>query len=217
MTNNLGKFHTTLLSLFIAAALGGCDQLQNVASGVGSGAKSVADKVDGDPDSGADRDGAGEKGEEDPVQVAQNDPVKVRLSAFKNFQCSSNWGVRDGGWGLKAGTKSGVCTAIFPGATADYRMVLMAQLEFDGGPKFSISVDDAVVFSGAYPPSKGKVICDCPNWRVNCPDRIVPIDAGVHRVETGSKIEFYAEEVYPCGGDHGAYAKWHEIVLTPVD
>ncbi|MFC1681943.1 hypothetical protein ACFL1S_09290, partial [Pseudomonadota bacterium] len=80
---------------------------------------------------------------------------------------------------------------------------------------FRIEVDDTLIAAGSYPMSMGELICDCPNWRVNCPDRIVPIDAGVHEIRQGALIRFVAAEVYPCGGNHGAYAKWHELVFSP--
>ena len=87
-------------------------------------------------------------------------------------------------------------------------------LEFDGDPIFRIDIDGETAAAGRYPMSMGKLVCECPNWRVNCPDRVVPIDAGVHEIRQGASIVFAAQEVYPCGG-HGAYAKWHELVFTP--
>ena len=148
------------------------------------------------------------------VELAAADDTKVRLDAFRDFKCSSNWVNRDGALGLKAGTGSGACEAGFPGRSGRYRVTLMAQLEFDGAPEYRIAVDGETIAAGAYPLSKGKLICDCPNWRINCPDRVVPIDAGVHQLKTGSKVEFFGAEVYPCG-KHGAYAKWRELVFTP--
>ena len=141
---------------------------------------------------------------------------KIHLNAFIHFKCSDNWTNRDGGLGLVAGTNSGTCQANFPGRTGKYRVTLMAQLEFDGGPKFRVSLDGDTIVEGVYPLSKGELICNCPNWRTNCPDRVVPIDAGVHRISTGSTIEFYGAEVYPCGDSHGAYAKWRELVFSPA-
>ena len=117
--------------------------------------------------------------------------------------------------GLVAGSGSGRCAAVFPGQPGRYRVILIAQLEFDGSPEYKIAVDGETIAAGVYPPSKGEVICECPNWRVNCPDRIVPIDGGVHEFNAGSTVEYFAAEVYPCGGSHGAYAKWHELVFIP--
>ena len=141
--------------------------------------------------------------------------TKIRLNASEHFQCTENWTNRDGGWGLRAGTGKGVCTTPFPGRSGRYRVTLMAQLEFDGSPRYKISINDSPIAAGEFPPSKGKLICDCPNWRTNCPDRVVPLDAGRHEINKGDAIEFYAEEVYPCGEGHGAYAKWREMVFTP--
>ena len=147
----------------------------------------------------------------------QKEKATVRLDAFRHFSCSSGWTNRDGGLGLRAGSGSGVCSAVFPGPSGRYRVELMAQLEFDGNPNFKISLERSPIAAGSYPMSKGELICDCPNWRVNCPDRVVPIDAGVHEIRQGALIEFFGEEVYPCGGSHGAYAKWREMVFTRVD
>ena len=117
--------------------------------------------------------------------------------------------------GAQGRIRLGYLQAAFPGLTGRYRVALMAQLEFDGNPNFKISVDGATIAAGSYPMSKGELMCSCPNWRVNCPDRIVPIDAGVHEIKQGAAIEFFGQEVYPCGGSHGAYAKWRELVFTP--
>ena len=193
----------SLLILFTTAILG-CDQMEKVASGGGNGSAEASES------------GSTEIAKQEDSQPENVQPTKVRLNAFNDFDCTSNWGNRDGGLGLKAGTGSGSCRAKFPGNAGDYRVTLMAQLEFDGAPKFKIMIDGKVIAAGEYPMSKGKLICDCPNWRTNCPDRIIPIDAGTHPINKGSIIEFYGEEVYPCGsGSHGAYAKWREMVFMP--
>ena len=198
----------SLLILFTIAILG-CDQMEKVAS---SGGSSNAEASESESAEIAKTEIA-KKGDSEPENVQL---TKVRLNAFQHFKCTNNWGNRDGGLGLKAGTGSGSCRAEFPGHAGDYRVTLMAQLEFDGAPKFKIMIDGKVIAAGEYPMSKGKLICDCPNWRTNCPDRVIPIDAGTHPIKKGSTIEFYGEEVYPCGsGSHGAYAKWREIVFTP--
>ena len=202
--------------------------MENVASGVGSGVKSTANALTGNNGSSTTNDANNNEGTEQSgsqtteiAKTEDNEPEKaelskVKLDAFQHFDCTRNWGNRDGGLGLKAGTGSGSCRAKFPGNSGDYRVVLMAQLEFDGAPKFKIMVDGKVIAAGEYPMSKGKLICDCPNWRTNCPDRIIPIDAGTHLIKKGSVIEFHGEEVYPCGsGSHGAYAKWRGMVFTP--
>jgi hypothetical protein len=218
-----------ILGVFVLTA---CDQIESVASGVGSASKSASTKeLNETPVSQSNQATGGDTESEEEDSAAASDPelievaeaqtnqelTTVRLNAFQDFDCSSEWTVRDGGWGLRAGSGSGTCTAAFPGLTGRYRVALMAQLEFDGSPNFKISVDGATIAAGSYPTSKGELMCSCPNWRVNCPDRIVPIDAGVHEIRQGAAIEFFGQEVYPCGGSHGAYAKWRELVFTPAD
>lgn len=229
MKKLLSLCFTLVLTLPLVMVTASCDQVEKVASGVG-GSKSSSSDSDGSSatrDAGDTSDSAGENGSEDPddgdaIQVAQADTkqedlVKIRLNAFTDFNCSDAWTERDGGWGLRAGSGSGDCTAAFPGDGGSYRVVLMAQLEFDGNPNFRIEVDGQTIAAGSYPMSMGELICDCPNWRINCPDRVVPIDAGVHEIGKGSSILFVGAEVYPCGGSHGAYAKWQELVFTPEE
>jgi hypothetical protein len=215
------------LSLALAMVSASCDQVEKVASGGGGDAKTSSAKSstgqsgqDVSNDTEQEANDANDE-ESEAIEVAQADSQqqieKIRLSAFTDFSCSKEWTNRDGGLGLRAGAGSGVCRVAFPGAGGSYRVTLMAQLEFDGNPKFKIDVDGSTIAQGNYPMSMGKLVCDCPNWRVNCPDRIVPIDAGVHDIEQGALIEFVGAEVYPCGGNHGAYAKWHELVFTPQE
>lgn len=215
------------LSLALAMVSASCDQVEKVASGGGGDARTSSAKSSTGQSGQNDSNDAGQEANEandqesEALEVAQADSQqqieKIRLSAFTDFSCSKEWTNRDGGLGLRAGAGSGVCRVAFPGASGSYRVTLMAQLEFDGNPKFKIDVDGSTIAEGNYPMSMGKLICDCPNWRVNCPDRIVPIDAGVHDIKQGALIEFVGAEVYPCGGNHGAYAKWHELVFTPRD
>jgi len=229
ITNSCRLLFIVLVTIVLLPA---CDQVKSVASGVGGESKSVStselnesglgsgsnQSTEGDTDS---EEGDSRTADPESIEVAEaqssQELTTVRLDAFRHFNCSSAWTTRDGGWGLRAGSGSGVCSTAFPGLSGRYRVALMAQLEFDGNPKFKISVDGATIAAGSYPMSKGELICDCPDWRINCPDRIVPIDAGVHEIKQGAAIEFYAEEVYPCGGSHGAYAKWRELVFTPVN
>lgn len=182
------------LGVFLAAGLflGGCEKLIETVSGGGGGAGSGG------------------------TSASQSANTPVRLNAFTQFQCTSNWTNRDGGLGLVAHSGSGTCKAAFPGGSGAYRIQLVAQTEFDGSPIYRISINGRVVASGSYPLSKGTLICDCPDWPRNCPDVNVSLDAGVHQIHTGDVIEFYGQEVYPCG-KNGAYAKWHELVFTPVD
>jgi len=158
---------------------------------------------------------SGGGGSNDTQQVAAS---QVRLSAFSNFTCTSNWTNRDGALGLAAGSGNGTCSAGFPGTTGKYRVELVAQTEFDGSPHYRISINGNTAGSGRYPYSKGSLICSCPDWPKNCPDVNTNLDAGVHTIKTGDKIEFWGAESYECLPDYhnGAYAKWHELVFTPV-
>ena len=90
------------------------------------------------------------------------------------------------------------------------------QTEFDGKPIYRVSLNGNTIKAGTYPTSTSTVQCRCDDWRKNCPDRNVVVDAGVHVIRTGDIVQFYGEEVYPCG-KHGAYAKWHSITFTPVN
>lgn len=232
MKKTLSAVFASALTLCLAMATASCDQVERVASGVGGSKSSTSstaaeETVTGD-DASVNADSAddtvsddGSQSFNDLIEVAQAETQRelqtIRLSAFRDFNCSSEWTERDGGWGLRAGSGSGTCTVSFPGGSGSYRVTLMAQLEFDGNPNFRIEVDDTLIAAGSYPMSMGELICDCPNWRVNCPDRIVPIDAGVHDIREGASILFAAAEVYPCGGRHGAYAKWHELVFSPQE
>jgi hypothetical protein len=230
MKKLISSIFTVALTLSLAMVSASCDQVERVASGVG-GSKSSSSSSSNNPSSSDSTDdgestmNSVDEGDSDDdseaIQVAQADTKpdlqKIRLSAFTDFSCTSAWTNRDGGWGLRAGSGAGECSVKFPGGDGSYRVTLMAQLEFDGNPKFRIEVDGSPIAVGSYPMSMGKLVCDCPNWRVNCPDRIVPIDAGVHEIRQGSAIKFVAAEVYPCGGNHGAYAKWHELVFAPQE
>lgn len=138
------------------------------------------------------------------------------FNAFSDFSCTSGWSNRDGALGLTAGAGSGTCDVVFPGGSGKYRISVVIQTEFDGNPIYKISINGNSVKEGRYPTSTSSVRCVCDDWRKNCPDKKVEIDAGVHEVRTGDVIQFYGEEVYPCG-KHGAYAKWHSITLTPVN
>lgn len=140
----------------------------------------------------------------------------ISLDAFTGFQCSSAWTNRDGALGIRAGDGSGVCKAPFNGPDGRYRIVLIAQTEFDGASPYSIQVNDSVIKTGEFPYSTGQLVCDCPNWRQNCPDQNVDIETRPVSLNQGDVIAFAAQEVYPCGA-HGAYAKWHGMKLVPLD
>jgi hypothetical protein len=152
----------------------------------------------------------------DDTQVAA---TQVRLSAFSNFTCTSNWTNRDGALGLKAGSGNGTCSAGFPGASGTYRVELVAQTEFDGSSHYRISINGNTAGNGRYPYSQGQRICNCPDWPTHCPDVNTNLNAGIHKINTGDKIEFWGAESYECLPEYhnGAYAKWHELVFTPLN
>lgn len=158
--------------------------------------------------------GSSDSGGGDSVSTGEN-PKQVSLSAFKDFKCDGSWGNRDGARGLIAGKGSGTCKTTFEGVRATYKIQIQAQTESDGQSPYKVLINGKEVASGKFPLPAGKLVCDCPDWRKNCPDKIVNIDAGNHWLEPGDVIEFYGEETYPCG-DHGAYAKWHGMTLTPT-
>ena len=138
----------------------------------------------------------------------------IFLSSTSDFSCSSNWSPRDGALGLDAFSGNGTCTAPFPGQTGTYQIVLNAQIERDGQPSYLISIDGADVNGGRYPLSDPRG-CGCSYE--DCPDKNYDINAGTHTISNGSTIGFYGTEDFPCGGDHGAYAKWHGITFTRIN
>ena len=115
---------------------------------------------------------------------------------------------------LDAYTGSGTCTATFPGEDGNYSIVLHAQIERDGQPSYIISIDGADVSGGQYPLSDPRG-CSCSYDE--CPDVQYNISADTHSVSYGSTIGFYGTEDFPCGSDHGAYAKWHGMTFTRVN
>lgn len=141
----------------------------------------------------------------------------VTLSAFSDFNCTSNWTNRDGALGLETSSGSGTCQSKFPGVSGRYRITITIQTEFDGQPYYSLSINNQEISSGQYPLSSS-LGCNCPidDWRNVCPDKNVEIDAGVHTVSTNDIIKFYGEEQWNCG-EHGAYAKWHKISFVPAN
>jgi hypothetical protein len=140
-------------------------------------------------------------------------PSKVTLDASSDFRCSSNWGGRDGAWGLDAYSGSGSCQASFPGASGTYRISVFIQTERDGSPAYRVSINGRTVASGSYPYSSGKLACECSFD--DCPDRDDVLDIGSHQLKTGDIVEFWGADDYPCGKDHGAYAKWHRMEFAP--
>ena len=140
----------------------------------------------------------------------------VVLEAFSDFSCSSGWTNRDGALGLSPHSGSGTCQATFPGAAGNYNVTITVQTEFDGTSPYALYINDNGAASGSYPLAPGcGNDCHPDDWRSQCPDRNVNIDAGNHNVSTGDVIKFYGEEDWNCG-DHGAYAKWHKITFTRI-
>ncbi|MCW5203349.1 MAG: hypothetical protein QTN59_20280 [Candidatus Electrothrix communis] len=140
----------------------------------------------------------------------------VVLEAFSDFSCSSGWTNRDGALGLSPHSGSGTCQATFPGAVGNYNVTITVQTEFDGTSPYALYINDAGAASGSYPLAPGcGSDCHPDDWRSQCPDRNVNIDAGNHKVSTGDVIKFYGAEDWNCG-DHGAYAKWHKITFTRI-
>ena len=143
-------------------------------------------------------------------------PTLVVLNAFNDFNCTSNWSNRDGALGLNAYSGSGSCSASFPGATGTYHVTLYIQTEYDGQSPYELSINNNVIASGHYPTSSS-LGCDCPHetWSEDCPDRNDNINGGTHTINNGATITFKGSDDYPCGNDHGSYAKWQRIEFTP--
>jgi len=144
--------------------------------------------------------------------------VFIKLGAFNEFKCTSNWTNRDGGLGLKVGSGNGTCQAPFTGGSGLYQVELLAQTEREGQSPYRISINGIQVSSGKFPFSQGELNCNCfrQPWQVYCPDVVVNLSAGTHQINTGDVIEYYGEEEYLCG-KHGAYSKWLGMTFTPVN
>ena len=159
-------------------------------------------------------------GGSDSVSASNNNAsnVIVKLGAFNEFKCTSNWTNRDGGQGLKVGSGSGTCQAIFHGGSGTYRVELLAQTERDGQPPYRISINGNQISSGKFPFSQGELNCNCYKqpWQVYCPDVVMNLNAGTHQINHGDIIQYYGEEEYLCG-KHGAYSKWRGMIFTPVN
>ena len=194
--------------------LGACDKLGETSSGGGGEeTDSASDKT---ADSSNNSNNQAAAADPDQANTTQNNMVK--LNAFKDFKCSSNWTNRDGGLGLKVGSGQGTCRADFPGGSGRYRIELAAQTEREGQSPYRISINGTQAGAGKFPFSQGKVNCNCHRqpWQIYCPDVVMNLDAGTHEINTGDIIEYYGEEEYLCG-KHGAYSKWRGMVFTPVN
>ncbi|MCI5221359.1 MAG: hypothetical protein D3924_01420 [Candidatus Electrothrix sp. AR4] len=146
--------------------------------------------------------------------AAVSAPTEIRLSAF-SFDCTQNWTNRDGALGLKAYSGGGSCQTVFSGVSAKYNIQIKVQTEHDGAPPYAVAINGTTVKAGRYPYATGVLACDC---SINeCPDRNTYINIGTFQVNTEDIIRFTGDQVFPCGGEHGAYAKWHEMVFTPQE
>lgn len=191
----MAKILNVLLSLLFVIFLSSCDLLEE------------------DDEQASSNTGAGEA---TPTEGSgEATPTEVRLSASSDFNCTSNWTARDGAFGLKAHTGSGTCEVDFPGVSAKYKIKIKVQTERDGAPPYTVSIGGKTVASDTYPYATGRLACDCSYKK--CPDKDTSISIGTFQVNKEDTIEFWGDQVYPCGQNHGAYAKWHEMVFTPVD
>ena len=139
----------------------------------------------------------------------------IWLDAY-DFDCSDNWQTRDNAVGLVAYSGSGSCSIKFPGESGNYNMTLSAVSEFDGESLYKVSINGVTINEGSYPLSSS-LGCDCPKdqWREVCPDQVEYIALGKQSLNPGDVIEFWGDDVYPCG-DHGAYAKWLGIQADKI-
>lgn len=152
---------------------------------------------------------AGGSGDAESTVAANTNSItpNIWLSA-SDFNCNDNWTERDGAIGLKAYSGPGTCTISFPGEEGTYNLTLSAIAEYDGKSLYRVSINGVIIGEGEYDLSS-PLGCECPtdNWRQECPDRTQYIGFGKHNLKPGDVIEFWGDDVYPCG-EHGAYAKW---------
>lgn len=198
ITNRSRKLYfKVVVFTFTALVLAACDKLEKYVERTSSGGGSDSSSASSDSN-------------------PQN--VIIKLGAFNEFKCTSNWTNRDGGQGLKVGSGSGTCQASFPGGSGSYQIELLAQTEREGQSPYRISINGTPVSSGKFPFSQGEVNCNCYKqpWQTYCPDVVMKLNAGRHQINTGDIIEYYGEEEYLCG-KHGAYSKWRGMTFTPVN
>jgi hypothetical protein len=152
---------------------------------------------------------------EAPTEVQVSSSNNIWLDAW-DFNCGGNWADRDGALGLKPYAGPGSCSISFPGAAGTYNLTLTAVDEFDGRSPYRVSINGATIKEGTYDLSS-PLGCECPldNWRQVCPDRSQYIGLGRHNLKPGDVIEFWGDDVYPCG-EHGAYAKWLGIQADKI-
>jgi len=152
---------------------------------------------------------------EAPAEASVSTSNNIWLNAW-DFNCGSNWSDRDGAVGLNPYSGPGSCSISFPGAAGTYNLTLTAVNEFDGKSPYRVSINGVTIGEGEYDLSS-PLGCECPldNWRQECPDRTQYIGLGRHNLKPGDVIEFWGDDVYPCG-EHGAYAKWLGIQADKI-
>ena len=100
------------LGYLLTSCRGGSDSNDNGGTTGGSGESKAAATQE---DSSANDQSSAEEPEEEPDDPpAPVSSSNIFLNAF-DFNCSSNWGDRDGAVGIKAYTGSGTCQKAFPG------------------------------------------------------------------------------------------------------
>lgn len=152
--------------------------------------------------------GASNAGADGSVTVDASD--EIFLNAFSDFACSPGWANRNGALGRVAYSGSGTCDTPFPGESGVYAVYLQAQAEADGSSPYAVSLDGETVQQSAIPYAYGTPQCGCSFDE--CPDQIVNLGVGIFEIDTGDVIQYYGEDIYPCG-EHGSYAKWQGLIF----
>jgi hypothetical protein len=179
----------------------------------GSGEAQPANVAEGASDDAAGSPAAEAAPAADTATVVSSN--NIFLSAW-DFNCDSNWSTRDNAVTLNPYSGPGTCSISFPGQAGTYNLTLSAVNEFDGKSLYRVSINGVSIGEGEYDLSSS-LGCDCPldNWREVCPDRTQYIGLGTHNLKPGDVIEFWGDDVYPCG-EHGAYAKWLGIQADKI-
>ena len=119
-----------------------------------------------------------------------------------------SWGIRGSGY-AEAGR---MWFDGFPGETGRYKVELGVVLETDGDPEYRVSSGGTVLDEGRYRYACEVLLCGA--TPEECPFKPRYIDLGVHRIETGERIEVWGRSTYPCGPEHGSYSRWFELRFT---